>query len=224
MSLPLQFLPQGERVPFAKQVGLPAPDMGARTAAASDSTNRSRGGRRWVTLVCPGSSPVEVKQTPQESPRASRNGSQGPSGKKVLPKVPSLVQPEAWKIYRQLKVGPKSADDSYEISDREDDDEVAEDIDRSHKRVPKWANSYLDALTKQRRVDPDTIFGTKVPQCDLGVIFTDELYARCSLERPKRIRGSSGKWDKDSLKSAEINAYRNNTGQKECWTAKVRHR
>lgn len=209
MRLPFQLLPQVGPASFTQQVSLPSPAMDAAA--------------RWATLFPPQSS-VETKRAPRASRRTSRNGSPDLSGKRCLPRVPSFVQPDAWQLYRRLEVGPKSADDNYAISDREDEGEPAEGTDRSQKRVPKWVDSYLSSLTKQSRIDPDTIFGTKVPRCDLDVIFTDELYMQCSLQRPKRKRGSSGKWDKDNLKKAEVNEYRIKMGQKDCWTSKVRHR
>jgi hypothetical protein len=105
---------------------------------------------------------------------------------------------------------PKKEEDNYEISDKDEnsDENCDEDIDRSHKRVPSWCDNYLELLAAQSSIDPDTIFGSKVPAPDLNTIFG----------RPGRKRGSSMHWHKDRLKSTEISEYKQKMGQTASWT------
>lgn len=130
---------------------------------------------------------------------------------------------EAWQLLRQMPLmTPKRAEDNYEISDKEDSDDGGElgEPDRSQKQEPAWCAGYLEALAAQSDVDPDTIFGCRLPRCDLEAIFTDSLYARCSRERPKRKRGSSGEWKKDRLKQDEIRMYKKKMGHTTSWTTR----
>lgn len=146
------------------------------------------------------------------------------SSVKRRPPVPSFAKREPWQILRDTPLDePKREDENYELSDREEGTEEIAEVDRSSKRVPPWATNYLNSLTEQSDIDPDTIFSSKVPRCDLEIIFPDELYRTCNRDRPKRKRGSSGEWKNDRLGSDEVDKYREKMGQTVCWTAKRRN-
>lgn len=117
-------------------------------------------------------------------------------------------------------MGPKLDEDNYAISERdeseENEGEMAEQ-DNPDKVVPLWATNYLEVLASQSSLDPDTIFCSKVPRCELQTIFPDELYARCRMQRPKRVRGSSGEWRRDGLQQDEASRYKAKMGQMESW-------
>lgn len=75
----------------------------------------------------------------------------------------------------------------------------------------------MEVINQQADWDPDTIFGTKVPQCNLEAIFTDSLYRQASKNRPARKRGSSQDWKKDRLTKPEVNHYKTRMGHNKCW-------
>lgn len=110
-------------------------------------------------------------------------------------------------------------EDNYEVSDKEDSD--AEEPDRSKKHVPTWSKNYLEVVAKQSNIDPDTIFGCRVPRCDLEAIFSDDDYRRFAKDRPQRKRGSSGEWLRDRLSKAEIGEYNRKMGYQRGWKDKV---
>jgi hypothetical protein len=119
---------------------------------------------------------------------------------------------------RQIPISEKRPEDNYEISEHGgDSDEETQTRDRSHKHVPKWCESYLDALSRQCDIDPDTIFGPRVPKCILDDIFTDAMYKQAGKNRPKRARGSSGDWRKDQLARKEISDYKSRMGHARSW-------
>merc|ERR1712147_546899 len=111
----------------------------------------------------------------------------------------------------------KRDEDNYAISERDEtSDNEGEMIepDRCLKPVPRWCANYLQLLSDQQVTDPDSIFGTKVPSCDLEKVFPDELYNKCRCKRPQRKRGSSGEWKRDRLRGDEIDAYNVKMGHK----------
>jgi len=85
--------------------------------------------------------------------------------------------------------------------------------------VPRWSSQYLELIEKQADIDPDTIFGRRVPRCDLVAIFSNDLYHGCNKERPKRKRGSSGEWRQDRLTTQEVGEYKKKMGHGKSWTA-----
>lgn len=134
--------------------------------------------------------------------------------------MPSFAQPpEAWQLLRETELAPKNDEDNYDMSDREEGTEEIVESDRN-KRVPAWALNYMDVLTSQGDLDPDTIFGSRVPDCNLDLIFSDDLYRKCTMNRPKRKRGSSCQWSGDSLKVEEMVKYKEKMGQKASWMSK----
>jgi len=123
---------------------------------------------------------------------------------------------EAWQLVRQIPLPPQNPDDNYELSDQADSDadETLEAQRRSLKHQPRWSENYLELLKKQSDLDPDTIFGGRVPCCILEDVFTDDLYEQVGKTRPKRKRGSSGNWKgRDQLCPDEIDAYKRKLGQ-----------
>lgn len=168
-----------------------------------------------VVPVSPRVGPRIVKAPVKEKRRP------GPK-KKAMPPVPAFQaqpeEPEPWEILRKTVLPPKNPDDDYEISDKEDSADELEEPDRSDKHVPAWSLDYSVKLTAQENVDPDTIFGSKVPICDLDMIFPDALYREWGCAPPRRKRGSSCLWHKDRLSRSEIVAYRRKMGHQRRWS------
>merc|ERR1712039_192300 len=90
--------------------------------------------------------------------------------------------------------------------------------DRSHKHVPSWSGNWSEQLAKQENVDPDSIFASQVPTCNIDLIFPDALYKECGAQPTRRKRGSSCMWDKDRLRKSEVVAYRQKMGQQRRWS------
>lgn len=143
--------------------------------------------------------------------------------KKPRPLVPAFVDAppvmEPWQKLRQTPLSPKREEDNYEISDKDENSDEEMEPDRSHKHVPSWCTNYLQLLAAQRSIDPDSIFGSKVPSCDLNTIFSNETYIRFGRTRPMRKRGSSANWKKDKLRREEISEYKQKMGQSASWTS-----
>jgi len=160
-------------------------------------------------------------------------GGKGASRQRGAPKPPVpafqrpvVPPPRPEVLLRRIKLPPPRPEDNYEISDREevasDDGEAPpsqEEIDRSAKAVPRWCETYLEDLAKQEDVDPDTIFGARVPVCNLEIVFPDELCRAVGRDEPvKRKRGSSGEWkDEDRLGKQEVCDYKRRMGQRRAW-------
>lgn len=159
---------------------------------------------------------------PQSSPRSSPRNTRPP-----VPAFSALAsqaaprprrESEPWLKLREIKLPPPKPEDNYELSDKGEESD-AEEPDRSHKHVPRWSSQYLELIEKQADIDPDTIFGRRVPRCDLLVIFSDNLYQGCNKERPKRKRGSSGEWRQDRLTTQEVGEYKKKMGHAKSWMA-----
>lgn len=111
----------------------------------------------------------------------------------------------------------KLEEDNYEISDLEEDVHGNRvEPDRSRKRIPAWCTNYVQTAEMQAEVDPDSIFGSHMPICDLEVIFPDSFYRGSTPI--KRRRGSSCNWYRDGLTQREVNAYALKMGQKRSWS------
>lgn len=126
-------------------------------------------------------------------------------------------EPDLSTLLRRVPLGPKIPEENYEISDKEEDSDM-EDEDREEKAIPAWCEAYHEQLAQQENVDPDSIFGTKVPVCNLDLIFTDELYRARGCPAPRRKRGSSCLWHKDRLRLSEVSAYRAKMGHRRRWS------
>lgn len=109
----------------------------------------------------------------------------------------------------------KRCEDNYDISDYEEDAKGKRiEPNRKGKRVPSWSLKYKELAKTQADVDPESIFGSKVPRCDLDLIFPDSLYTELIGWVPvKRARGDSGYWFKDRVTRTESAAYKRRTGQ-----------
>jgi hypothetical protein len=119
---------------------------------------------------------------------------------------------------RSAALPEKTPEDNYEISDG---DSPADDEDRVRNRekkaVPGWCGDYLKQLEAQADLDPDSIFGCRVPRCILEEIFLDAHYEKVNKSKPKRNRGSSADWRRDKLTRHEIGAYKCKLGQLKTW-------
>jgi len=112
----------------------------------------------------------------------------------------------------------KREEDNYDISDLEEDSYGHRiEPDRIAKRLPAWCSDWVDLATAQGEINPDSIFGSQVPKCDLDVIFPDHFYA--GFKAVKRKRGSSCNWVKDALTKREIVAYASKMGQNKRWSS-----
>ncbi|CAK0866125.1 unnamed protein product [Prorocentrum cordatum] len=144
-------------------------------------------------------------------PGAGAGAPAAPKGeKRKAPEQPETSEASRWARVKSLAppVGPKRVEDNYDISDTEEDlNGNRVEPDRTGKHVPSWSTNYLQAVQAQASLDPDSIFGTRVPQCDLEAIFPDRFYRMGFNPVKKRRRGSSGAWAPDALGRQEIKTY-----------------
>ncbi len=101
-------------------------------------------------------------------------------------------------------------EDQYEMTEWEDTDaEGDEDMKerkRMAKRIPAWCIGWIEQAKTQTTIDPDTVFGSRLPRCDLEVLFgqTNNAY----MKARKGKRGSSGEWGMDDVTRRELEEYR----------------
>jgi len=115
---------------------------------------------------------------------------------------------------KMIPLGPKFSEDQYEVTDKDTDSENEPSPNtRSRKHIPAWCTNWRQKAIAQIAVDPESIFGSSAPKCDLDVIFTEKNYRSMGLSRPKRVRGSSGNWTFDKLTQEEVDRYRAKLGQ-----------
>lgn len=185
---------------------------GVDTVVSASSDKRKAGAGKAGTagsLGCTvGGALVVADQTPLKKPRP------------LVPAFRELVEPAV--LLRQEVLPPPRPEDNYEISEPGDASEdeqgaMSQERDRSQKHVPAWCATYLQDLARQASIDPDSIFGSRVPVCDLESIFPDPLYVTVGQEAPKRKRGSSGDWEQDKLTRAEVREYKRRMGQTGNW-------
>mmetsp|Transcript_64059 Transcript_64059/g.116865 ORF Transcript_64059/g.116865 Transcript_64059/m.116865 type:complete len:816 (-) Transcript_64059:134-2581(-) len=204
---------QGQRPQPGQQMRAPqqAPSQGAGAAAAAASASSAAhyAGQKENRPPVPA---FEASAKTTSSACGSASSRAGCAGKPVH-------KPEPCMSLRLIELGPKRAEDNYEISEHGGDSDAEDQAerDRSKKHVPKWCDNYLDVLYRQADIDPDTIFASKVPHCALEEIFSDEMYKQAGKNRPKRARGSSGDWRKDRLRREEINHYKQRMGHVRSW-------
>jgi len=60
---------------------------------------------------------------------------------------------------------------------------------RREKPVPRWCDNYLQDLTKQQSLDPDSIFGPDVPPCELEAVFPEALWRAAGAEAAEGLVG-----------------------------------
>jgi hypothetical protein len=135
----------------------------------------------------------------------------------VTPVVPGRrsVLGEGTRRLKLQPIGEPKEEDNYAITEKGTDSEGEEEqaAKRRAKKIPEWCKQWREQCMKQSTIDPESIFGINIPNCDLSAIFTENNYARMHKTRPKRIRGSSGNWKMDKLKQDEIDIYRSVCGQ-----------
>mmetsp|Transcript_62068 Transcript_62068/g.134690 ORF Transcript_62068/g.134690 Transcript_62068/m.134690 type:complete len:468 (+) Transcript_62068:79-1482(+) len=151
-------------------------------------------------------------------------GKLGRSPARLAPPVPTFIDdPKPAVLLRRIELPPRRAEDNYEISEPGDNsgDELmtSQEIEhqRSSKGVPQWCGTYLERLAEQVCIDPDTVFGSRVPECSLELVFPDRLYDAMEMVPPKRQRGSSGEWREDRLTRLEVRNYKQRMGQTKDW-------
>ncbi|KAF4677035.1 hypothetical protein FOL47_003768 [Perkinsus chesapeaki] len=120
---------------------------------------------------------------------------------------------------------PPRFDDQYPISEYDEDtDEHSEDA--RHKHIPAWSMKWQSMVLAQSSTDPDSIFGDRIPSCDIRQVFGD-IVASGQLDPPNtqsfkdyiRIndktgrRGSTGNWKFDELLDEEIYTYKQKMNQ-----------
>jgi len=130
-----------------------------------------------------------------------------------------ICKEPGWVALRHIELGPKVEEDNYEISEAAGSDDEQLDRDRSQKPTPSWCDDYLKLLARQDHVDPDSIFTSRVPLCNLDDIFTEEMYKQVGKRRPKRERGSSGNWTRDKLTRHEVAHYKSRMAHTKEWDA-----
>eukprot|EP00931_Biecheleriopsis_adriatica_P009119 TRINITY_DN110223_c0_g1_i1.p1 TRINITY_DN110223_c0_g1~~TRINITY_DN110223_c0_g1_i1.p1 ORF type:complete len:240 (-),score=64.77 TRINITY_DN110223_c0_g1_i1:30-749(-) len=84
--------------------------------------------------------------------------------------------------------------------------------------LPHW-NSYrcLD-INRQADVDPDSIFGSRVPPCDLEELFPEALFREVGAPLPKKLkRSESGDLELSPVCAAEVLDYKRKMGQTRGW-------
>jgi len=195
---------------------------GSERAMDKATGHTGKSGRRSATMdvECMGFDEIAMGSADASKENTLNTPRQGKEGKKPRPPVPVYSpvpqqQPlEQWMLLRQQQIGNPRKEDNYEISEKGDDSEAeSPEQDRKNKHVPAWCKDWITLLNAQANIDPDSIFGTKVPRCDLESIFTDADYAMRNKKRPRRKRGSSGEWKKDRLTQFEIDEYKRKMGQ-----------
>eukprot|EP00746_Dinoflagellata_sp_MGD_P117463 gnl/MRDRNA2_/MRDRNA2_53309_c0_seq1.p1 gnl/MRDRNA2_/MRDRNA2_53309_c0~~gnl/MRDRNA2_/MRDRNA2_53309_c0_seq1.p1 ORF type:complete len:764 (-),score=215.96 gnl/MRDRNA2_/MRDRNA2_53309_c0_seq1:34-2325(-) len=204
---------------------------GIERAGDKATGHTGKAGRRSATMdvECMGFADVAMGFEEASKENNLNTPRQGKEGKKPRPPVPVYspqpkTQPlEQWMLLRQQPIGEPRKEDNYEISDKGEDSEAESPEDRrKNKHVPVWCKDWITLLQAQANIDPDSIFGTKVPRCELEAIFTDEDYAIRNKKRPRRKRGSSGEWKKDRLTQFEIAEYKRKMGQTKIFDLKMK--
>jgi hypothetical protein len=102
-------------------------------------------------------------------------------------------------------------EDQYALTEWDDSDVEVDDDEKERrrllKRIPDWCKGWVETAKTQTSIDPDTVFGTRIPRCDLSVIFGNR-FADNAYMRAKGRRGSSGEWGMDHLTRTELEEYR----------------
>ncbi|CAK0847366.1 unnamed protein product [Prorocentrum cordatum] len=145
----------------------PAAPSAEATPQQATPQQASGGGAQagGAAAVDRGQALAEALAPAAQAPGAARQGARAPARAR-RPPAPAPRPEEPWR--RRLRNGlpEKAASDNYEISDKGSDSD-AEEPDRDLKPVPEWSTHYLESMERQHGIDPDTIFGGRVPRCDL---------------------------------------------------------
>jgi hypothetical protein len=177
------------------------------SAVSVCSTRKAR-----CSVICSDSHALQEN----EKPPCAVDPNSNPTNVDALKVMPVPIKLEPWQILREQVLPPKNPEDNYQISEPADSDDEAS-VDRTGKHVPKWSMNFVEQADRQSCIDPDTIFGSRVPHCDVETVFSDELYKKVGRSRPKRVHGSSGDWRKDRLTHGEIHGYKNRMGHTKSW-------
>ncbi len=150
-------------------------------------------------------------QTPKpvEEP-VSRGEPQAPQSSFVPRYTPAPCPVEI--VTESLVLLPDSPipEDQYEMTEWEDSENEMGDDEKERKRlakrIPAWCIGWIETAKTQTSIDPDTVFGSRIPRCDLEVLFgqTNNAY----LKARKGRRGSSGEWGMDDVTRRELEEYR----------------
>eukprot|EP00930_Biecheleria_cincta_P022467 TRINITY_DN16398_c0_g1_i2.p1 TRINITY_DN16398_c0_g1~~TRINITY_DN16398_c0_g1_i2.p1 ORF type:complete len:139 (+),score=27.67 TRINITY_DN16398_c0_g1_i2:334-750(+) len=83
---------------------------------------------------------------------------------------------------------------------------------------PQWTGDYLELVNRQAHTDPDSIFGSQVPACDLEDIFPNHLFREAGMPPSKKLkRSDSGDWELDALARTEVLEYKRRMGHTKTW-------
>ena len=100
--------------------------------------------------------------------------------------------------------------DQYEMTEWENSDGEADEDEQERKRrmkkIPAWCIGWIETAKTQTAIDPDTVFGSRIPRCDLETLFGHTNNAYLKARRGKR--GSSGEWGMDDVTRRELDEYR----------------
>jgi len=165
------------------------------------------------SLVCPAGQETEVAAMIAPGEKRTRCGQTRASRRPLSePRGPPLGLP---------LTASKLMEDNYEISDFEEDkDGNRVEPNRTGKLIPAWCAGFPQLVQSQASVDPDSIFGNRVPRCDLDLIFPDYFYQ--GRNPVKRRRGSSGRWFPDRLTRKEVTNYSSKMGYRSRWSVSKR--
>ena len=97
-------------------------------------------------------------------------------------------------------------EDQYEMTEWEDSDAEKDEDAHENKRVPAWCIGWIETAKTQTSIDPDTVFGSRIPKCELEVLFGRN--GNAYLKARKGKRGSSGEWGMDDVSMRELDEYR----------------
>lgn len=157
--------------------------------------------------------PPSKYETPQ-----TRQAMVFPPGSAFLPKYTPAAGPVDL-FLESLAVLPTSPlpEDQYEVTDFEESDSGEPNEDevqerRAQKRIPAWCANWIETAKTQTSIDPETVFGTQLPKCDLEVLFGALAKDSAYLRARKGKRGSSGEWGLDRITKTELDEYRQAMG------------
>ena len=172
-----------------------------------------------IPILPTGNRPL-IYETPKQQAVMIEPTSRNPTapGSAFVPKyTPANAQEDV--LLETLVPLPTSptVEDQYQITDWEDtdaenggfEDEDYKEKRRAEKRIPLWCNGWIETAKTQTSIDPDTVFGTKLPKCDLSVIFGEKFRDNAYMRnKAGHRRGSSGEWGLDVVTRAELDEYR----------------
>jgi len=206
----------------------PTPSRPAASPRKLDLAQLEEGVGKAPASRLPGPPKSSPKGSPGPRPPGSSRKQAGPALKLPAKETPAKPHPkkgilsspaarsniDAPRKLRLVDIGPKQTGDNYILSDKDTDSENEDGgSQKGPKHIPSWASKWMQLAKSQAHIDPDSIFGTQLPSCDLDVIVKDHIYEKMKVERRRRKRGSSETWTADKLKPAEIARYKKRMAQ-----------